>query len=106
MLDLIRYLAGDFEEYKSFISNKYWKYDVEDNAFAIMRNKQGIIASIHSTATQWQHKFNLEIICSKGSVVLDGILSSTKLMEKNSLGFILLLNLIHTNNKKTKIRFI
>ena len=39
MLDLIRYLAGDFDEYKSFISN-VWKYDVEDNAFAIMRNKK------------------------------------------------------------------
>lgn len=85
MLDLVRYLAGDFFEYKSFLSNKFWNYDVEDNAFVIMRNKQGIIASIHSTATQWQHKFNLEIICSKGSLVLDGILSSTKTYGREKL---------------------
>tara|TARA_Y100000389_G_C17470722_1_gene530464 strand:- start:12308 stop:13324 length:1017 start_codon:yes stop_codon:yes gene_type:complete len=103
MLDLIRYLAGDFDEYKSFISNKYWNYDVEDNAFAIMRNKQGIIASIHSTATQWQHKFNLEIICSKGSVVLDGILSSTKTYGKEQLRIYPTAEpYTYKNNKKTK----
>ena len=40
LLDLISYLHGEFVEFKSFISNKYWKYDVEDNAFALMRIKK------------------------------------------------------------------
>ena len=65
LLDLISFLHGEFVEFKSFISNKYWKYDVEDNAFALMRDKKGIVASIHSTATQWQHKFNIEITLEK-----------------------------------------
>ena len=59
MVDLLQLFCGDFHEAKSYISNDYWKCDVEDNAFAIMRNDQGKIATLHSTATQWQHLFSL-----------------------------------------------
>lgn len=78
MLDMIRYFAGDFEEVKSFVSNGYWHHDVEDNAYAIMRNAQGCIAMLHSTATQWQHKFRLEITLREALLELSGILSGTK----------------------------
>jgi len=87
MLDLLKYFNNDssFQEYKSFISNKFWGYDVEDNAFAIMRSKNGVISSIHSTATQWQHKFSMEITFSKGTIILEGILSGTKTYGKETL---------------------
>ena len=88
LLDIIRYFFGDFIEFKSFISNKYWNHDVEDNAFALMRNRAGIIASIHSTATQWQHKFNLEIVLEKAIIVLNGILSGSKTYGKETLTII------------------
>lgn len=78
MLDMIRYFAGDFEEIKSFVSNDYWRHDVEDNAYAIMRNKNGCVAMIHSTATQWQHKFRLEITLRNALLELTGILSGSK----------------------------
>jgi len=78
MLDMIRYFAGDFEEIKSFVSNDYWQHDVEDNAYAIMRNKSGCVAMIHSTATQWQHKFRLEITLRDALLELTGILSGSK----------------------------
>ena len=89
LLDLISFLHGEFVEFKSFISNKYWKYDVEDNAFALMRDKKGVVASIHSTATQWQHKFNIEITLEKCLMTLSGILSGTKTYgeEKLSITF-------------------
>ncbi len=102
MLDLLRYFVGDFKEFKSFISNRYWNYDVEDNAFAILRNQNGVIASIHSTATQWQHKFNMEIICSKGTIILDGILSGTKTYGKETLKILPGAKpYLYKNNKKT-----
>jgi predicted dehydrogenase len=87
MLDLLKYFNNDssFQEYKSFISNKFWGYNVEDNAFAIMRSKNGVISSIHSTATQWQHKFNMEITFSNGAIILEGILSGTKTYGKETL---------------------
>ena len=85
MLDLIYFYAGKFEKFKSFISNKFWKYGVEDSAFALMKNKQGIVASIHSTATQWKHKFNIEITLEKATIILSGILSGSKSYGKEKL---------------------
>ena len=78
MVDLLRLFAGEFETIYSFISNEYWKYDVEDNAYALMKSKNGVIALLHSSATLWRHDFNLHITCEFGSLVLSGILSSTK----------------------------
>ncbi len=78
MLDMICYFAGDFEEVKSFISNDYWHHDVEDNAYAIMRSRNGCVAMLHSTATQWQHKFRFEITLRDALLELSGILSGTK----------------------------
>jgi len=88
MLDMIRYFAGDFEEIKSFVSNSYWRHDVEDNAYAIMRNKNGCVAMIHSTATQWQHKFRLEIALRDSLLELTGILSGSKSYGEEKLKII------------------
>ena len=78
MLDMFRYFCGDFEEVNSFVSNNYWGYDVEDNVYAIMRDKNGRVAVIHSSATQWQHSFRLEITFETGFLELSGILSGSK----------------------------
>jgi predicted dehydrogenase len=78
MLDMIRFFAGDFEEVKSFVSNGYWRHDVEDNAYAIMRSSSGCVAMIHSTATQWQHRFRLEVTLRDALLELTGILSGSK----------------------------
>ena len=40
MLDLMRYLSGeDFSEIFSFIDNAFWNFDVEDNAYVLMKSK-------------------------------------------------------------------
>lgn len=78
MIDLFRFFCGDFQEVKSFVSNSFWGLDVENDAFAILRNKKGQLASIHSSSTQWKHVFSLEISLEKGYINLYGILSSTR----------------------------
>lgn len=78
MVDLIRLFCGEFVEVKSYISNSYWRHDVEDNAYALMRDKEGRIAMLHSSATQWQHRFSLEINLTEGFLELKGILSGSK----------------------------
>ena len=78
LIDLMIYFVGNFKFFKSFISNNYWKHNVEDNAFALMKNSNGIICSIHSSATQWQHIFKIEIFFEKGIFILSGILSGSK----------------------------
>lgn len=78
MVDLMRLVCGEFTEVKSYISNDYWKHDVEDNAFALMRDSHGRVAVLHSSATQWRHRFTLEIYLSEGFLELRGILSGSK----------------------------
>jgi predicted dehydrogenase len=78
MLDLMRLFCGDFVEVKSFLSNDFWKHDVEDNAYALMKDADGRIAMLHSSATQWQHRFVMEIALTEGYLELRGILSGTK----------------------------
>jgi len=78
MVDLMRLFAGDFVEVKSFVSNAFWNHDVEDNAYALLRSGSGAIAMLHSTATQWRHRFQLEMSFAKGALMLSGILSGSK----------------------------
>ena len=78
MVDMMRLFAGDFEQIHSFISNSYWRHDVEDNAYALMRTHEGVVAILHSSATQWRHRFHLEIALEKGTIILSGILSGSK----------------------------
>ena len=78
MLDLLMYFGGGFDEVKSFCSNLYWNLDVEDNVFALMRNtKTNIVASLHSTMTQWRHLFALEIFMETGYMVINGLITSS-----------------------------
>lgn len=86
MLDLFLYLAGDFDSVKAEVSNLYWKMDVEDNAFVILRNTEtNCVASLHSTMTQWRHLFSLEVFLEKGYMVLNGLITSTMSYGKEIL---------------------
>lgn len=85
MVDLMRLFCGEFTEVKSYISNDYWKHNVEDNAFALMKDRLGRIAILHSSATQWEHKFLLEIALTGGYLELRGILSGSKSYGEESL---------------------
>lgn len=78
MVDLVRLFAGDFAQIHSFVSNAMWHHDVEDNAYALMRTAEGVVAMLHSSATQWRHRFNLEVTMEKGALILSGILSGSK----------------------------
>lgn len=79
MLDLFLHFAGDFDEIHSIVSNLHWNMDgLEDNVFAIMRNNEtGISASLHSTMTQWRYLFSLEVFLQKGSLILNGLKTSS-----------------------------
>lgn len=78
MVDLMRLFAGEFVDVQSLISNGHWGYDVEDNAYALMRTADGIVGMLNSSATQWRHRFNLDINLEQGSIILGGILSGSK----------------------------
>ena len=89
MLDLMLFFAKEkFIKVFSVIKNDFWNHDVEDNAFALMETSSGIVAQLHSSATQWRHKFNLEIILEKGALVFGGLLTGSKSYGEETLTLI------------------
>ncbi|MSU74478.1 Gfo/Idh/MocA family oxidoreductase [Candidatus Kaiserbacteria bacterium] len=85
MLDLMRLFCGDFHDVHSFVSNDFWNHDVEENVFAIMKDGRGKIASLHSSATLWEHSFSLHIYLTKGYLKLSGLLTSTRSYGEETL---------------------
>ncbi len=79
MLDLMLYFSkSKFERINSFVTTAFWDVEAEDNAFVMMQNSEKVTAMLHSSATQWRHKFLLELCFDQGYINLDGILSTTR----------------------------
>jgi predicted dehydrogenase len=78
MLDLFRYFCGEFREIKSMCTTALWDIPLEDNAFALLRTDEGRIAMLHSSSTQWKHRFTLEIFMEDGYVIVDGMPSTSR----------------------------
>jgi predicted dehydrogenase len=78
MVDMLRLFAGEFVHINSYVSNAFWCHDVEDNAWALLRTSDDIVALLHSSATQWRHRFRLEITLKEGALILSGILTSSR----------------------------
>jgi predicted dehydrogenase len=79
MLDLFLLLAGEFDEVQGMVSSLFWKLEgIEDNVFVNLRNRQtGVVASLHSTMTQWRHMFSIEVFLERGYLVLNGLKTSS-----------------------------
>jgi len=78
MLDLFRHFCGEFGEIKSMCRTPAPDVPLEDNAFALLRTEAGVIAMIHSSSTQWKHRFTLEIYLQEGYVIVDGQPSTSR----------------------------
>lgn len=76
MIDLMYYLGFKPIDIKSYSLTQYWDINVDDSNMLIMKSDSAT-AMLHSLATQWKHKFSLEIGCSQGLIELSGLLTST-----------------------------
>ena len=77
MIDLFRFFCGNFENIKCYTSNSFWKFNVEDNAFLILKNNKKQLAQLHSSSTLWRHTFRMDITLEKGYILIEGLLSKT-----------------------------
>ncbi len=73
LIDMAKSYLGDVKRVSGFMADTYWKAGTEDNAFVLLQNKKGIIASIHSSLTQWKRKHTFEIYGTKGYLVVEGL---------------------------------
>jgi len=78
LLDLCAMFLDDIVEVKSMVANTGGVEGIEDNAFALLRDGHGRIAQVHSSSTQWKHRFNFEVYLSGGYLSVNGILTSTR----------------------------
>ena len=74
LVDLSRWFLGDFTESTAVTSNFFVKTEpFEDNAFVTLRTKEGRMASLHASLTQWKNKFSFELTGSEGYAVVTGM---------------------------------
>ena len=73
-LDLFRWFAGEFSEVKAYASTFFWPISpLEDNVFALLKNQDGCVASLHASWTNWKNTFLFEVFGDKGYVSVSGL---------------------------------
>jgi predicted dehydrogenase len=86
VLDLFRWFAGDFVQAVGFTSAAFWDVaPLEDNAFGLLRTREGQIASMHVSWTQWKNLFAFEIFGKDGYISVEGLGGSYG-VERAALG--------------------
>ncbi|NWF93024.1 MAG: Gfo/Idh/MocA family oxidoreductase [Syntrophaceae bacterium] len=73
VVDLFRWVMGDFEEAFGTISIYYWNMEVEDNVFALFKTAEGKTASMHTSLTQWKNRFTFEVYGEAGYLIVEGL---------------------------------
>lgn len=68
ILDLCRYVMGDFREVFGFTLNNTWNLGgAEDNAMALFRSDAGVACTLHASWTEWKgYRFHVEAYGDKG----------------------------------------
>ena len=70
LIDLTRHFLGDATTVQGMASDSVWRFPgCEDNGFALLRNAQGNIASLHASWTEWQgYRLLVEVYGTRGCI--------------------------------------
>ncbi len=68
LIDLVRYIAGDFTDLYAQVSDKVWHLpDVEDNAQLLARSATGAALSIEASWSEWRgYRFHIDVHGDRG----------------------------------------
>ena len=73
-LDLVHCFAGPPSEVAAMLQTAVWPITpLEDNGFAILRCGAGVVASLHTSWTQWKNLFSLELFGERGALIVEGL---------------------------------
>lgn len=73
MIDMARWFLGDIKDVHGFAEHMFWKGEVEDNGFALLRTQRGQVAQIHVSWSNWDWVHSFELYGDKGYLVIDGL---------------------------------
>ena len=71
ILDLFRWFMGDFSDCFGHVQTLQMPIEVEDNGMGVFRAKDGRMAFIQSSWTEWSGYMYMEVYGSEGSVTID-----------------------------------
>ena len=71
LIDLARWFGGDFDKVYGVTATKFWKSDLDDNAFVLMMNRQ-VTVSFHASTTNWKNVFSFEVFGEDGFLQVEG----------------------------------
>src|SRR5262249_47252756 len=67
VLDLLCHLMGGVDHVSGAVSSRIWQLDVEDNAFALLSNRAGVIGHLHASWSEWKgYRFFIEAYGDRG----------------------------------------
>ena len=67
VLDLVCHLMGGVDHVCGKTSSRIWHLDVEDNAFAVLSNKAGVLGHLHTSWSEWKgYQFFVEAYGDRG----------------------------------------
>lgn len=83
IIDLIRWFGGEVSEVFGKTENKFWKTDVEDNAYAIIKTVNDVTAIFNVSMTNWKNIFSFEVFGTDGYIRIEGLGGSygTEILE-------------------------
>ena len=74
MLDLLKWALGSPCSVYAEVANFVWRTEpLEDNAFVLLRYRNGQVATVHMSLTQWMNRFHWQIYGDRGGVEVSGL---------------------------------
>ena len=73
LLDLSMAFMGEISLEYGATPNYFWKMNVEDNAFVVVKNHAGAIGYLHASCTEWKNIFSLEVYGETGKLEISGL---------------------------------
>lgn len=73
LIDLSRWILGEFTEVNGFAHTYFWNMPVEDNGFLLLKTKKNQVAFLHASCTEWKNLFSFEIYGKTGKLHINGL---------------------------------
>ena len=73
LIDLARWFFGDLTLGYAATPTLFWNIPVDDNCFIALEGKEGQIAWLHATWSEWKNTFSLEICGRDGKLTIEGL---------------------------------
>ena len=73
LIDLARVVGGDVSLAFAELRSEFWPAQVEDNAYLALRYRDGPIAWLHASWTEWKNTFSFEVALKTAKLEITGL---------------------------------